>query len=202
MKKRFLVILLAALSLIGAVGCGSKHQIERRVSENVVVEEKNKTSLFTGEKLSDVCFGLDAGAMCSVKIGSDYLINGRLANAAEGTTELKDGTKVSDLKTGIDFLSSATVTTPDEQKNIFTIEITSSYPVDELDAMFQTGIRIKDKAYITDDTENGEILFAYPVNYNSILYIHYTGEASETMSLEELGEEFYGLITPYEDVAN
>lgn len=180
--------------------------------------EKNETSVYVGADLvADVAMGscIDGKqtALCTVKIPTNYIIaslyldeNGERQSMAE-----TDGKLVSEVAAGDGSLANSTEV-PDtvvltaqgsvDNKYTFAIVDSETISIESEKEYAPGGIDVNTgnghDAYVYAANGQFDVVLVYEINEDWTLLIQNSGQLKDEMSIEEIGQEFYKVVTPVE----
>lgn len=169
--------------------------------------EENNTKVYIGDSVVDIAMGSENGAsstkLCDVKMGANYLISGKCINELGEKEQIGASVspQVSEVSLEDSFVAEAVVRAQGDVNDeyIFMISPSTQYNVDMVKEKIPNGVEVNydgnHQAYITDEGRF-DALFIYALNNDWVLVVEYTGDLTKNMNLDELGKEFYQLVTP------
>lgn len=185
---------------------GDKEGEEKTSVEGVM---PNDTKAYRCDYVVEVPMGIsDKGQskqLCSIKMGADYYISGSSITLSGEKESIGSevSPQISELNLNDCYITKAYVGAQGsiDDSYAFSIQPSSENSVEDIEANIPNGVKVasdtEHPAYLTEDSRYGA-LFAYQVNEQYTLIIGYDGELTNKLSAEEIGQEFYDLITPVE----
>lgn len=180
------------------------------------VGEKNETSVYPGADLvTDVAMGscIDGKqtALCTVKIPTNYIFGSLYLDENGESQSMKetDGRLVSEVVASdgsvvkrTEVPDTVVLTAQGSADNSYTLVIVDSetISVESEKEYAPGGIDLNTgsghDAYIHAATGQFDVVFVYEINEDWSLLIQNSGQLKDELSIEEIGQEFYKVVTP------
>ncbi len=197
-----------------------EESVPKKQDDNVesAAGEKNETSVYAGADLvTDVVMGscIDGKqtALCTVKIPTNYIFASLYLdeNGERQAMKETDGKLVTEvIASDGSIANSAEV--PDtlvlsaqgsvDNKYTFAIVDSKTISVESEKEYAPGGIDVNTgnghDAYVHVDTGRFDVVFVYEINEHWSLLIQNSGQIKDELSIEEIGQEFYKVVTPVE----
>lgn len=194
-----------------------KSQADQSEVSNPVNVSENDTNVYVGsEFLADVTMGTcidgNQSALCTIKMPTGYFIASLYRDEyGQGHTMLEtNGELLSEvisagsLDSCSEIPDTVVMNAPGDANNSYTFAVidTGTVSVDSEKEYAPGGIEIQSdsahKGYVYSTSGQADIVMVYQINKDWTLMIQNSGQLKDEMPLEQIGQEFYQLVTPVE----